>query len=68
MMDYGQARTFAIVYRRHLLTLIDKIERDFHLGKYETATTPGDVSSDPLPDMQNIAVLSNVVDTDQKKE
>ncbi len=61
MMDNTQARIFAIVYRRHLLTLIDKIERDFGLGKYENEAQP----EPKAPDVIDISL--DAIDTGTEK-
>lgn len=78
MINEEQARTFAIVYRRHLLTLVDKIERDFCLGRYEQRAVMNDNNAmtelhfhidahieTKTPDI--IAVSSNDIDTGIEK-
>ena len=70
MIDLQNARVWAIAYRRQMLQMVDKIERDFGLGKYaEVSTIPETDKDDPEPESKTpdtFDVLSKGIDTENK--
>ena len=68
-MDMVTARIAMIAYRRQLIALLEKIERDWQLGKYDPSQGGSDVidaqQGTKTPDVIDLSL--NTIDTELEK-